>query len=543
MKGISLTKVITWICIFSVLFEGNIYALTLPSAIPNGVFHLDAQDINGNGSTLDEPLSGTKISLWWDLFTMSHSGIQSTLAKRPDYLTNQVNGFPIIQFPGTNQILEVLDHTDINLDISYSEKSFAFFFRTDADILSHQIVYEQSIGTKGYALQIDNGNLYFWVWNTEFWSNPDEYKIIDLWAINSNTPYRVIITWGTNMSAYLDGILAGSVSGLGIQTTHGQCIFDMSFGCALYQSGGTIWIGGIQNDTIRLSTLTPISTYQGNFFSGDIGEIIEWNHTLTPTEITGLDEYLRVHWGFDTTPPVITSVNINSGTLIPKGNFTYTVGYTDTGSSIDTGSVDLKIYTWNTGSLSWNTTDISGLYEISASITNNTWSFNLAGMPAGKYRFDRNISDTSWNTHISSSTLFIDALEWTVSTPTYTIGDARSGTDTFGTGELTITVKTVGAGFDLSMIRTNDLTRVTDVIPVYDGTNGWGYTQWNGSLFPPTITAHGATQTLWSVLKNIDQNGNKNTFTYRIKYAINPDTNTPAGDYNGNVSFGLNLIY
>lgn len=42
------------------------------------------------------------------------------------------------------------------------------------------------------------------------------------------------------MSAYLDGILAGSVSGLGIQTTHGQCIFDMSFGCALYQSGGTI---------------------------------------------------------------------------------------------------------------------------------------------------------------------------------------------------------------------------------------------------------------------------------------------------------------
>lgn len=79
-----------------------------------------------------------------------------------------------------------------------------------------------------------------------------------------------------------------------------------------------------------------------------------------------------MHWGFDTTPPVITSVNINSGTLIPKGNFTYTVGYTDTGSSIDTGSVDLKIYTWNTGSLSWNTTDISGLYEISASITNNT---------------------------------------------------------------------------------------------------------------------------------------------------------------------------
>lgn len=89
-------------------------------------------------------------------------------------------------------------------------------------------------------------------------------------------------------------------------------------------------------------------------------------------------------------------------------------------------------------------------------------------------------------------------------------------------------IKTVGAGFDLSMIRTNDLTKITDVIPVYNGTNGWGYTQWNGTLFPPTITAHGTTQTLANIAKNINTNGNKNTFTYRIKYAVNPDANTPA---------------
>ena len=525
------------------LCVGNIvHALILPSAISNQVFHLDAQDINANGNFTDEPTNGSLIWLWTDSVA-SHSGMQSTSAKQPIYQTNSIHTYPSIYFGWVDELLDMYDHTDINLGISYPEKSFAFMIKTSADILSLQNVYEQSLKEKWYALQIDNGNLYFGVYNSDFWSSPDIYKILDLGAVNSNTYYRIIISHGTTMNGYVNGVLMDSITSVWLQTAHGQCTFDTSFDCAMFDTGGSIGIGSIQNDSLRLSTLSQILLYQWNFFSGHIGEIISWNHELTPAEVTGTDEYLQVHWGFDTTPPVITSVNIASGTLIPKWTFNYLFSYTDTGSSINTGSVWVELYSWNTGTLSWNTTNLWGIYINTGSISSNTGNININNLPFGKYRFDIIVADTAGNTLTQSYTYFVDALEWTIDTPVYAIWSARYGQDTFGTGELIVNIKTVGAGFDLSMIRTNDLTKITDVIPVYNGTNGWGYTQWNGTLFPPTITAHGTTQTLANIAKNINTNGNKNTFTYRIKYAVNPDANTPAWDYSGNIRFDINLNY
>lgn len=38
----------------------------------------------------------------------------------------------------------------------------------------------------------------------------------------------------------------------------------------------------------------------------------------------------------DTTPPQILSISINSGVLLPIGNFTTTTTYTDTGAGVNT---------------------------------------------------------------------------------------------------------------------------------------------------------------------------------------------------------------
>jgi hypothetical protein len=236
----------------------------------------------------------------------------------------------------------------------------------------------------------------------------------------------------------------------------------------------------VQNDTIRLSNLTTINAYQSNFFLGDIGEIISWNHTLSASEVTGIDEYLKDHWGFDTTPPVITSANAASGTLVPSGNFNYSFSYTDTGSAIDIPSVDLRIYSWNTGTLAWNTTDLAPTYVTPGTITSNTGSYTITGLPFGKYRFDRIVGDVNNNTLTSSSTLYVDAIEWIVSTPSYDIGGQQTDVVGFGSGELLITVRTIGAGFSLDMLRTQDLTLGTGSISVWDGTNGWGYELYNG---------------------------------------------------------------
>lgn len=99
--------------------------------------------------------------------------------------------------------------------------------------------------------------------------------------------------------------------------------------------------------------------------------------------------------------------------------------------------------------------------------------FQLTGLPFGKYRFDFSIADTVGNTVTQSYTYYVDSIIWTISAPSYDIGPAQTSIQTFGTGELLLTVQTVGAGFDLSMLRTADMTYLSDTITVYSGSTGW----------------------------------------------------------------------
>lgn len=98
----------------------------------------------------------------------------------------------------------------------------------------------------------------------------------------------------------------------------------------------------------------------------------------------------------DTTPPTITSINIASGTLIPTSNFTLTVGYSDTGSSISPSSFTGRIYAWDSTGATWSLTDIAPSYmSITGTTTTATGQLRVVALPFGKYRFDILISDTA----------------------------------------------------------------------------------------------------------------------------------------------------
>jgi hypothetical protein len=64
----------------------------------------------------------------------------------------------------------------------------------------------------------------------------------------------------------------------------------------------------------------------------------------------------------DTVPPTIVSSSIASGSLLPIGNFSLTVAYTDTGSAIEPSSLTGQIFSWNSGALAWNTTNLAPSY-------------------------------------------------------------------------------------------------------------------------------------------------------------------------------------
>ena len=182
---------------------------------------------------------------------------------------------------------------------------------------------------------------------------------------------------------------------------------------------------------------TGVTTSTGTYSTGTN----TWDFSLNITDMQYVTFAKIV--SVDTTPPVISNPSIASGTLIPTGTFSYSFSYADTGSAINTGSVDLGIYSWNTGSSTWNVTDLAGTYATLTSATSSTGTFQITGLPFGKYRFDQIVSDTSANQVTQSTTLFVDAITWTISAPLYDIGGGQTNITSFGSGELIITMQTV----------------------------------------------------------------------------------------------------
>lgn len=159
----------------------------------------------------------------------------------------------------------------------------------------------------------------------------------------------------------------------------------------------------------------------------------------------------------DTTPPVIGSISIASGSLLPIGTFPLTTTYSDTGSAINAGSFTGKIYTWTGGT--WSVTNIApGIMNISSSTT-STGVFQITGLPSGKYRFDISVADSVGNIITQSYIYYIDGISWSVSSDQYDIGTPTPEVQSFGTGEMIVTIQTVGAGFSLRLIASNPLVK------------------------------------------------------------------------------------
>ena len=246
----------------------------------------------------------------------------------------------------------------------------------------------------------------------------------------------------------------------------------------------------------------------------------------------------------DTVLPNITSISLLSWSLLPIGNFPISVSYSDTGTNINTSSFSKKIYSWNTGSLSWSTTDIAPTYtSIIGSPTTDGAAFQVSNLPMGKYRFDISIADNIGNVRMQSYTYYIDAIQWNISSDQYDIGWIPTNTQTFGTGEMIITVKTVWAGFNIQMVSTNTLVKWWDAIWYWDGLRGWWYDMWNGTTYSNTISDPSTSILIANQWASINPNGLLNTYTYRIKFGGKVGTEQVAGLYDGSIKFDISVNY
>jgi len=514
-----------------------------PSDIPNGVFYLDLQNTDADNNPANEPIHGSNIIELTDSF-MSNTGTQISTGKQAVYNSWAINNYPSAFFDGANDLFEIQDTLDIGSGTWYTEKSFSTVFKTSDDVTTTQVIYEQWWKKKWFLFAIHSWSLYAWVYNSIDWPVGEEYKIINAGSIETDTVYILVFVYDSNndfVRAYVNGDLSSTLNNISEQTTNGACPLDgTSFGCTLYMSGGSIGLGAVKNDTINPSDSNEVEVFEGYHFKGHLWEIASWNTTLTWWQVEDLTEHLMVKWWFDSIAPVITSATPGSGSLLPGWNHNISLEYNDThtwATGVSTWSISMTLHKWDGiwaygPDISW-----SNLTEI----TIGTWSaqYSTNNLDFWRYEYRFSISDNAWNTHDEVSTFYVDAPEFIISTPEIDIWTLNTVTNNFSS-TVEVTVRTLWAGFDITMNTDTPLTYTSENIWNYDGSTGFWY---QSAPFSGTITSIWTNENIASQSSSINTNGEKNEFTFQIQLGAVIDLEQAAWDYEWDVSFWIELTY
>jgi hypothetical protein len=331
-----------------------ITALTdLTTDISNVVFHFDAQDLDGDG-TLNSaegspPTNNSSVSLWGDLSTNNFDFTTGT-ATLFDSLGFGERG--AVEFDGVDDELVKGAETTINNSI-FSQKSFAFTFRTGNDVSGFQIIYEQASGARGYNFTIVDGTLYAQAYSRgdANWggSNAVRHRVIDLGSVQPNESYILIAYHNSNEWA--------------AQVNNG---FLESFDNAdnMPAVSETVAIGGNSGNTRHPVTL---ANENGNF-NGQIVEFASWNTSLNGGQRASLYNYFNDRWG--NTAPVLAGIegtNIDFTEGDPDTQITNTITVTDSDphNNMDSAKVSITTnFTAGQDSLIFsNTPNITGNYN------------------------------------------------------------------------------------------------------------------------------------------------------------------------------------
>ena len=270
-------------------------------------FYFEANTIN--------QANGTDVTTW------ANNGVNindaNTQTNSPSLSTEFANGQSFIEFDsGNNESLEIANNTDINVGGPYSQRTYSVVFRTGTNINTRQVIYEEGGGTRGLVIYIFNGELYFGAYNeaNDGAGSPWTFRSVKT-AIAAETTYVMTnVFFGTpgntgTLQTYLDGSFLSSASGVGL----------------LYDHGANISIG--QNGDGNIMESGNVGA--GNYFNGQIGELLIYNNVLDNNKITILNNYLAAKYGVTPTGNDIYAYDTNA-----EGDFDFNLlGVRENGAS------------------------------------------------------------------------------------------------------------------------------------------------------------------------------------------------------------------
>lgn len=236
----------------------------------------------------------------------------------------------------------------------------------------------------------------------------------------------------------------------------------------------------------------------------------------------------------ETNSPTITSINYASWTLLPWWNHNLVINYYDLESGINTWSSVISLYKWDWVS-SWGS-DISATWlNLPWTITTTTGTYTTNNLSFWKYRYDFQISDNNWNSSSTWAVFYIDEPEIIVSTWSFNAWTITWTWLNFSSDEIIITIKTVGASYQLEMSKdTNFQTSWWSIIIDWDWIKWVWYDKNPYSSINKNINSN---PIIWTWSTNINTNWNKNTYTHNIRIWNLIDLEQAAWTYQMNLSF------
>ena len=285
-------------------------------------------------------------------------------------------------------------------------------------------------------------------------------------------------------------------------------------------------------------------------------EFITWQDPASPTDANGDGYYEVVVQSCDSHcdskcstqtiiadvrdkyEPIVHSTFPAENAILPWQNHEIVFNYTDDAIWIDVTSDTLEIHNWNW--TAWSS-DLALSYVDFASKTvdTETASYQLNWLQSGKYKSIFTIADINGNTEIYEVIFYIDAPSFNVSTDIINIWNTNHLSPSFSP-EVTITVKTVWAGFKVIMNREQDLGNSWEVITSWDGTKWYWF---DSEVYSNTVSTIWVDQNIATQSSNINTDWELNTYTYKIKLASLVDEFMMAWEYEWELSFRIEYDY
>ena len=142
---------------------------------------------------------------------------------------------------------------------------------------------------------------------------------------------------------------------------------------------------------------------------------------------------------------------------------------------------------------------------------------------------------------------YVDDFEVTIDQGTNNIGSLTPNSDIIWTNEVTVTVRTVWAWFDLTHSKSALITNWLNTIWDYDGVTWYGYDLYkseNGTVSNYDNILQAITgSNIWTITKSIDTTWNRKTYIYKIKFGWNISPAQEAWQYTTNSIFNISVNY